>query len=193
MLRAQGLSKAHGPTAGGAQHHRWSGVRAGRDLRPVGGLGGGGQTEQVPGQVEPVTLAGGEEAVVANFLEALGQEVLQEAADELLGGEGAGLPVAGGAVAVAKGDLTLVQFEDTVVGEGHPEDVRGQIVEGGLTGANRLAMDDPVLPPGRGWGLVKQLGLAQSGPELGSKEAGQGFDVDKKGITSRSPGLTIRG
>ena len=138
-----------------------------------------------------MTLTGTEETVIADFLEAFGQDVLQETTDELLGGQGAGFPVAGGAVAVTKGDLTLLKFKDTPVGESDPKDIRGQILEGGLTGSHWLAMDDPRLSPDLGRNLLDQVCLLQGGPKLGPKETGQRLDVNEESVTSAEPGLPI--
>ena len=135
--------------------------------------------------METVTLARAEEAVIANLLKAFGQDMLQEAADELLGGEGAGFPVAGGAVTVAKGDLALLEFEDTVVGESDPEDIRGQILEGGLARADRLTMDDPVLSPDRGGNLVDQISLAKAARNLARKRRERGLTWTKKALRAR--------
>jgi hypothetical protein len=40
----------------------------------------------MPDLLKTVTLAGAKEAIIADFLETSGQDVLQETADELLGG-----------------------------------------------------------------------------------------------------------
>jgi len=104
--------------------------------------------------VETVTLARAKEAVIADFLEGFGQDVLQETTDELLGGQGARFPMAGGAVTVAESDLALLKFEDTSVGESDAKNIRGQIPERCLTGADRLAVDDPFLAPDLGRNLL---------------------------------------
>lgn len=140
-----------------------------------------------------MTLTGAKEAVVADFLKAFGQDVLQETTDELLGGEGAAFPMAGGPVAIAEGDLTVLKFKDAAVGKGNPEDIGGQILEGGLTRANRLAVNDPLLPPDLGGNLLDQPGLGQGGAELAPKQAGQGLDMNEEGIASAQPSLTIAG
>ena len=56
---------------------------------------------------------------------------------------GFGLPVL-----ITKGDLAVFKFEDAIVAEGHPKQIRGQIFEPGLSAAGRLRVDDPVLLPG---------------------------------------------
>jgi hypothetical protein len=141
--------------------------------------------------LETVTLAGAEEAVVADFLESFGQDVLQETADEFLSGQSAGFPVAAGAVAVAEGDLTVLEFENAVVGEGDAKDVGGQILEGGLARADRLAVDDPFLKPDASRRLVKQARLLQGGAELTPKQTGERLDPDEEGVAGGPPALSV--
>ena len=76
------------------------------------------------------TLRGSEEAIVPDFHEAFGQDMLQETVDELFGVQGTTCFCAGLGGAVAKGDTIIFQFEDAVVANGDPENVRGQILQG---------------------------------------------------------------
>jgi hypothetical protein len=105
--------------------------------------------------VEAMTLTGAKETVIADFLKTLGQDVLQEATDKLLGREGATFPVAGSPVTVTERHLPVLKFKDTPVGEGDPKDIGGQILESGLTCPDRLAVNDPLLPPDRGRNLLE--------------------------------------
>jgi hypothetical protein len=59
-----------------------------------------------------------EKAIVADFDKAPGQDALEEAADELLGGQGTGFELAGVGGAVAEGRLAIGQFQDAVVADG---------------------------------------------------------------------------
>jgi hypothetical protein len=143
--------------------------------------------------LEAVALARAEKAVITDLLKPLGQNVLQEATDELLSREGTRFPVTGGPVTVTEGDLTVLTLENPPIGESHPEDIRGQILESGLTGANGLTVDDPLLPPDRGRNSLGQSCFLQGGPKLGSKEAGEGLDVNEEGIAGTPPGVTVSG
>jgi len=121
----------------------------------VGGLGiyactcgdrwqAGGRAAQLlaeGGQPLPKTRT--EEAVVTHFDEALGQDLLQKAADELLGGQGAGPEFAGVGSAVTERHLPAGQLSDAVVADGHPKDVRRQILQSTDAVAYRLAMNYP--------------------------------------------------
>ena len=101
------------------------------------------------GQPLPTTRA--QETVVAHFNKALGQDKLQEAPDELLGRKRAGSEFASVGGAVTKDHLSLGQFQDAVVADGHAKDARRQVLQGCKTIADRLAMHDPSLLPNGRW------------------------------------------
>ena len=122
------------------------------------------------------TLSNTQEAIVAHLDKAFGQDMLQEAMDELLGGQGTGARLARIRSAVAERDLIVLHFQEAAVADGDPKDVRGQIFEGRLAIANGLAMDDPVLFPDRGGNAFKEIGLAQGVPKARAKDAGQSLD-----------------
>ena len=76
--------------------------------------------------VKQVALTMAEEAVIPDLDQAFGGHVLhaERATDELLGGDSA-MPVFPGiGVFVSKGDLIIGQFQDAVVADGHPQDMR---------------------------------------------------------------------
>jgi hypothetical protein len=116
-----------------------------------------------------------QEPIIAHFNKAFGQDVLQETADELLGCKRTGPEFAGVGGAVTKGYFPLGQFQDAVVADGHPKDVGRQIPQGGETTTHWLAMDDPSLPPDRGWNEVEKRSLAQGIAELGADNSGERF------------------
>ncbi len=95
----------------------------------------------------------GEQAVVADAVEPLRQDVEQEAADELVGGDRHRLlPVGAGAtiILVAERDAALVEAEEAAVRDRDPVGVAGQIGEHRLRpGEGRLGVDDPALLPDR--------------------------------------------
>ncbi len=101
------------------------------------------------GQIQ--ALGGAEETEIAHLHKALGQDVLEKAVDELFGGEGAELELAGIRRAVAKGDLVVFELDQTAVTDGDPENVRSEILEGSAAIADRFAVDDPLLLPDIGW------------------------------------------
>jgi hypothetical protein len=76
-------------------------------------------------QGQQITQGGGKEAIVTDLDKALGQDMLQKAAQELFSGQGAAANVAGVRLAITKGNFALLNLEDTVIGNSHPEDVGG--------------------------------------------------------------------
>jgi len=130
-------ARAHGLATGRAAdeglwwcERRWRvsslGARSG-----IAGIGGGGRgVELATDGGKPLAQAGAEEAIVAHLDEAPGQDVLEEAADELLGRQGAGSERAGVGGAVAEGDPVMLDFQDAPVADGDAEDVGGEILEG---------------------------------------------------------------
>ena len=90
----------------------------------------------------------GEEAVVADALEAVGENMEEEAADELVGLEGDVLClVVVLAVFVVEGDLAVADVENAVVGYGNAVGVPGQVVNNGLWAREWGTAVTPMSPP----------------------------------------------
>ncbi len=104
--------------------------------------------EQLAGAGDVVgARAAGEQAVVADAVEACGQDVDQEAADELVGGERHDLlaiAAIGAIVLPPEGDAGVVAGDQPAVGDGDAVGVARQIGQHGLGSAERaLGVDDP--------------------------------------------------
>jgi hypothetical protein len=120
--------------------------------------------------------------------------VLEKAADELLDRQATAVEFAGAGLAVAEGHPTLGEALQPAVGEGHAEEVAGEVVEHRLAGPRRLGMDDPPLAPGLGRNERQEAGLAQVGPDLGPEEDGQGPAGQQAVPMAReAPGLFVFG
>jgi hypothetical protein len=61
--------------------------------------------------------------IVADFMEALGQHMLQKAADELEGGQGHGLPALVLGILVAKAHLAILDGEQAVISQRNSMDI----------------------------------------------------------------------
>jgi len=123
-------------------------------------------------------------AEVAHALEALGQDVLQEAAQKLVGGQPAGFAQSGAALGVGEGDVGAVVGQQTGIGKRGALHVAGQITEGGVAGAGRLAVDDPLALPEAGGQRVKQsgrLGLERDLEPL-TEAAREDLDAQQEGL-----------
>ena len=84
---------------------------------------------------------------MADANQAAGQDVQQEAAQELMSGNGHDLLLAAvGIVSPAEGDAIVFEGHEPMVGDGDAMGVAGQVVENMFGAAEgRLGVDDPVL------------------------------------------------
>src|SRR4030042_2792338 len=96
---------------------------------------------------EPLPLARTEEAIVADLDPPLGQNVLQEAPDELLGRQRAQPGFSAVAILVAERDLIMDDSLNALVAEGDTKHVARQILQRRQTVPHRLAMHNPSLSP----------------------------------------------
>ena len=90
------------------------------------------QQENIAQVAELVASGGVPQAVIADFVEACGQDMLEKAADELVTGYRFFALAIGRAVLVAVGHGGVVDGQDAVVGDGDAEGVAGEIIERGL-------------------------------------------------------------
>jgi hypothetical protein len=89
-----------------------------------------------------MSVRGSEQAIVTDFDEAFGQDVLKEAADKLLGGNGQESGLISGRTLVGKSHLAILEGEDPAVADGDAKDVRSEVFEGGLAGSYRLRVNE---------------------------------------------------
>ena len=92
-------------------------------------LAGRGE-QSLSGLLKQLPIGGTEQTVVTDFDEAWGQDVLEEAANELFGGDGAVLNSIGGGLFIRESEVTVFELAETGVADRHAEDVRGEILEG---------------------------------------------------------------
>lgn len=136
-------------------------------------------------------LGGAEEAEIADLDEAPGQDVLEEAVDEVIGGEGAEGDLSGSGRAVAKGDLVVFELDQAAVADGDPEDVGSQVLESSAAIADGFAVDHPILFPNKGGERIGEAGSLKGVVELGPKDSGEGFNGEQKMMMGRQPGTAI--
>jgi len=111
-------------------------------------IGAGGCVEQSAAAFERGTSSTvGEESEVSDANQPLGQDVDEEAAQELMGGNGHNLLLAAvGVVSPAERDTIVFESHEAMVGDGDAVGVAGQVVEHMLGAAEgRLGVNDPVL------------------------------------------------
>ena len=78
--------------------------------------------------------------------------------------------------AVANEDGAAFDFDDTRIGNGYPEDVRGEVFEARFAGTHGLGIDVPVDLPDIGRDLIEETGLLHFIAELGFKNYGESSD-----------------
>lgn len=113
-------------------------------------------------------VGGSEQAIVTDFDETFGQDVLKEAADKLFGRYGRESGLIGGRILVGESDLAIFEGEDAAIADGDAKDVRSEVFEGGLAGANGLRVNDPGFAPDLWVKEMEEIGLFEQIPELGA-------------------------
>lgn len=125
------------------------------------------EAEQLPAKREIVFFgAVGEKAEVANADESGGKGVKKETSDEFIRGQGHDLAlVAVPAVAEGKGDDSIFNVEDAVVGNGDAVGIAAEVVKDFFGSAERrLGVDDPRLLTKLGDEMIESgLGLENGG------------------------------
>jgi hypothetical protein len=76
-------------------------------------------------------VTGAEETIVAHFHKALGEDMLQKAADELQGWQLTGLGFPGVGVFVKKGNAAVRQLDDALIADRHPKYIWSEIFQNG--------------------------------------------------------------
>ena len=93
-------------------------------------------------------VAGSQKAVVADFDEACGQHVEEEAPDKLLGGEGHLPGIFGGLIIPGlEGHVAVLAVDQTVIGNGHAVSIAAEVSIDMLGAVERFfGVDHPFLP-----------------------------------------------
>ena len=95
-----------------------------------------------------VAIRGTPDAIVPNLVDTRRQHMLEKTPNELLGIDGHGLRFSCASAPIPKGHLTVVDRENSAVGNGDPVDVAPQVVEDlAATLDSRFTVNDPVLFP----------------------------------------------
>jgi len=133
-----------------------------------------------------------EKAEVADFHKAIGQDVLEEPPEKLHDVEVGGAEACTAHFTVSEGDGTAREDNETVVGDGDLEDIRGEVGEGGVSVVPRLTVDVPRDGPDLWVDVVQQSGLGHVFFEDGAVDGGEGFDRDKEVGSGGQPCRAVR-
>ena len=134
------------------------------------------------------------EAKVADLVQAGREDMLEEAAHELVALQGAVLPARRFAVLVANGDGAIIEAEDAGVGDGGAEDVAGEITQhrlGALAPVGDVNHPGPG-PSGLGNDQVGSL-VGKGGLELAAHQLGQRLVGDEESSARRVPCAAVGG
>jgi hypothetical protein len=126
-------------------------------------------------------------AEVADFHEAIGQDMLEEPVDKLHGVEARGVWAGTAGFAIGEGNGTLLEGDDTAVGDGDSEDREGEVLAGCGPVWVGLAMNVPVGLPNLWIDPFKQSRLAHVVFEESAVDGGEGFNGDKEVDSGRQP------
>src|SRR5436305_477041 len=130
------------------------------------------------------------QAIVAQLVKSLRQDMLEKAAHELLAGEGGGSVAVGGAILVAEGDACLVDADDPSVGDGDAQGIAGEVIEHRLSLAPGGDMDDPWCAPGVGRQADVQTKLAERVTEAGADQLADRLARKHEILLGRMPAAT---
>jgi hypothetical protein len=153
----------------------------------------------------PVT----EEAVVPNPDEALGEDVEEEASNELFGGKShRSLAVAVAVVAPEEGDVSILHLEEPMVGDGDAMGIAAEIIEGLFgSGKGSFGVNAPFflaglieesmerLGVGKGVEFSRKLELSfaesrlEESPEASAEETGKDPDGKEEVVACRDPAI----
>jgi len=112
---------------------------------------------------------------MTDFGQAVGQNVLDEALQELGDGQAHVPDLLGAVVAIAEGHLPVFQRFEPGVGNSDTEDVASEVIEDLLSAAGVLGVDDPFFvgaPEDRRQGCPADGGF-ESVAKLGAKDLGE--------------------
>ena len=143
-------------------------------------------------QRDQTFTVGVQKAEVARPPEALGQNVLQDQAQEGRPAYRAHRTLAGLAVAIAKADLSVLAGKNVLLPNHAPIQIAAQIDQGFFSIAHAFAIDHPLR---RNAGWKPQSRLAEGRQHLGPEHLGQGAMVEQIAVAAtalRSPAPRLR-
>jgi hypothetical protein len=132
------------------------------------------------------------DAVIADFGNAFGRDVLEKAVDKLGGRKRDVADLLSVVVTVAEADDVAVEGLDPAIGDGNAENVAAKILENFVAEAGMLGVNNPTLfPDGRG-SEAEESRFFQTVAEFGAEQDRQSADGNKKlGMFGLDPGRAI--
>jgi hypothetical protein len=137
------------------------------------------------------STAGMEKAEVADFHEAVRQDMLEEPTDKLHDVKASSTEACTTHFTVGEGDRAVRQADETVVGDGDLEDIGGEVGESGVAVGLGLTMDVPGDGPDLWVDVLQQAGLAHAFFEERTVDGGERFDRNKEVGAGGAPGRAV--
>ena len=134
-----------------------------------------------------------QKAKVTNFHEAIGQDMLEEPADKLHDVEVGGAWACTARFTIGEGDGAVVELDDATVGDGDPEDIGGEVLEGRVAVWIGLTVDVPGGVPDRWVDVLQQSSFGHLLFANGSVDGGEGFHRDQEVGSGGAPCVTVFG
>ena len=128
-----------------------------------------------------------QKAEVADLHKAIGQDMLEEPAEKLHGVAVGGSGACTARLTIGEGDGTVLERDDAAVGDGDPEDIGGEIREGGVSVWIGLTVDVPGDVPDLWVDALQQSGFGHLLFPHGAVDGREGFDGDKEIGSGREP------
>lgn len=125
--------------------------------------------------------------------EACGQDMLKKAPDELDDVEGNLAGAIAAFLAIGEGDGSIFDSHDSGIGDGHPEDIGGEVFQGCLAASYGLTVDVPGDLPACRIDFVEQPLPCHLGLEFGLEDLGQGSDRQVERIAGGQPLFSVGG
>ena len=130
---------------------------------------------------------GMQEAIVADFDEGVGQDMLEEAGEEDQRRQRESFEMACFAVPELETDAAVFEAEEAAVGEGDAVEVRGEVLENRLALTGGAAIDHPIVFPDAGGSQRKEVGLFQGVTELGAEDGGESLGGQEEVFFGKAP------
>jgi hypothetical protein len=149
-------------------------------------------SEDIPDDVELMTISRSEESVISYLDKAPGQHMLEKPVDEFQSRESCPFPLISLGVFVAECDLIVFNAYNAVIGKGNAVNIGCQIFQSGGTIRKRFAVNHPVLFPEIRRNLFKEICFLERIPEHGPEDDRECFNGHKEVISGRYPLAVIR-
>jgi len=128
---------------------------------------------------------------MADFLKAIGQDVLEKPAEKLHDVKVGGAEACTAHFPVGEDDHAVREADETVVGDGSLEDIGGEVRQGGAAVVVGLTVDIPGDGPDLRVDVLQQAGLAHLFLEKRTVNGGERFDRDEEVGAGGLPGHAV--